>query len=514
MSKAPWPTRTEGSEFKVVKPSCSEPRSVGTFSLNLYRQESMAQYDLLVIGTGPAGQKAAVQASKLGKKVGIIERKEVVGGVCTNTGTIPSKALREAVLYLSGFRQRTLYGAEYRLKKTITIEDLAFRSNHIIKNEIEIVKDQMGRNRIDLIFGEARFIDSHRLLIQRAGTSTEHRAQAIVIAVGTEPARPDNVPFDEDTIIDTDGFLRLKHIPASITIVGGGVIGTEYASILAMMGVPVTLIDKRPRLLEFVDAQIIEALQQQMTDIGVTIYHEEEAVAIQKEPDGQVKVSLMRQPPVTTTTLMYAIGRIGATKELNLAGIGIIPDLRGRVLVNEHFQTSVPHIYAVGDIIGFPALASTSMQQGRHAACHAFNYPDHTDTDLLPYGIYAIPEISMVGRNEEELAKAGIPYAAGIAHYREIARGQLIGDETGMLKLLFHRHTHTLLGVHAIGEGATELIHIGQAVMAYRGKIDYFIDTVFNYPTLAECYKVAALDGINRLPRPWPDQTLDVKRKT
>lgn len=463
----------------------------------------MAQYDMLVIGTGPAGQKAAVQAAKLGKKVGIIERKEVLGGVCTNTGTIPSKSLREAVLYLSGFRQRTLYGAGYRLKETITIEDLAFRANHVISNEIEIVRNQMARNRIDLIFGEARFLDPYRLLVQQAGTSTEHRAHVIVIAVGTEPARPANIPFDDRTIIDTDGLLTLTHLPTSMVIVGGGVIGTEYASILAAIGVPVTLIDKRPRLLEFVDAQIIEALQRQMTNLGVTLYHEEEVAAIGKEPDGTVIVSLTNRPPITTTTLMYAIGRIGATKPLNLEAIGITPDARGRIIVNEHFQTSIPHIYAAGDIIGFPALASTSMQQGRHAACHAFGHPDRTDTDLLPYGIYAIPEISMVGRNEEELEKAAIPYAVGIAHYREIARGQLIGDDSGMLKLLFHRQTHALLGIHAIGEGATELVHIGQAVMAYRGKIDYFIDTVFNYPTLAECYRVAALDGINRLPRPW-----------
>ena len=467
----------------------------------------MAQYDLLVIGTGPAGQKAAVQAAKLGKKVGIIERKEVVGGVSTNTGTIPSKALREAVLYLSGFRQRNLYGAGYRLKETVTIEDLAFRSNHIIKNEIEIVKDQMARNRIDLIFGEASFIDPHRLLIQQAGTSTDHFAHVIIIAVGTVPTRPANIPFNGHTIIDTDGLLTLKHLPTSIVIVGGGVIGTEYASILAMIGVPVVLIDKRPRLLEFVDAQIIDALQRHMTNIGVTLCQEEEVVAIREESNGQVTVSLTHRPPITTTTLLYAIGRIGATKHLNLEAVGLTPDSRGRVIVNENFQTSVPHIYAAGDVIGFPALASTSMQQGRHAACHAFDHPDHTDTDLLPYGIYTIPEISTVGRNEEELTKAGVHYGVGIAHYREIARGQLTGDETGMLKLLFERSARTLLGVQAIGEGATEIIHIGQAVMAYKGKIDYFIDTVFNYPTLAECYKVAALDGINRMPRPWPEQT-------
>ena len=474
----------------------------------------MTPYDLLVIGSGPAGQKAAVQAAKLGKKVGIIERKAVVGGVSTNTGTIPSKALREAVLYLSGFRQRNLYGAGYRLKKSVTIEDLAFRSNHIIKNEIEIVEDQMARNRIDLIHGEARFVDPHRLLIQQADSAREHYAHVIVIAVGTVPTRPADIPFDGDTIIDTDGLITLKHLPASIVIVGGGVIGTEYASILAMIGVSVILIDKRPRLLEFVDAQIIDALQRQMTDIGVTIYHDEEAVAIRKESDGQVTVSLKHRPSITTTTLMYAIGRIGATKHLSLDAVGLTPDARGRIVVNDHFQTAIPHIYAVGDVIGFPALASTSMQQGRHASCHAFGHPDHTDTDLLPYGIYSIPEISTVVRNEEELAKAGIHYGIGIAHYREIARGQLTGDETGMLKLLFHSHTRVLLGVHIIGEGATELIHIGQAVMAYQGNIDYFIDTVFNYPTLAECYKVAAHDGINRLPRPWPRRTLDVKGET
>lgn len=370
----------------------------------------------------------------------------------------------------------------------------------------------MARNRIDLIYGEARFVNPHRLIVQQAGTSTDHFAHVIVIAVGTVPTRPADIPFDSQTIIDTDGLITLKRLPTSIVIVGGGVIGTEYASILAMIGVPVVLIDKRPRLLEFVDAQIIDALQRQMTDIGVTLYHEEEVVAIRKDSDGQITVSLTRRPPITTTTLMYAIGRVGATKRLNLEAIGITPDIRGRVIVNEHFQTEIPHIYAIGDVIGFPALASTSMQQGRHAACHAFGHPDHTDTDLLPYGIYAIPEISTVGRNEEELTKAGTPYGVGIAHYREIARGQLTGDETGMLKLLFHRHTRTLLGVHIIGEGATELIHIGQAVMAYKGTIDYFIDTVFNYPTLAECYKVAALDGINRLPRPWPQKTLDVKR--
>ncbi|MBX3303362.1 MAG: Si-specific NAD(P)(+) transhydrogenase [Nitrospira sp.] len=463
----------------------------------------MPRYDLLVIGTGPAGQKAAVQAAKLGKKVGIIERKMVLGGVSINTGTIPSKSLREAVLYLSGFRQRSIYGGTYRLKKTITIEDLAFRTNHIIKNEIQIVQDQMARNRIDLFFGTASFLDPHRLRIQTIRGSLELTADFIVIAVGTEPARPSHVPFDNQTIIDTDGLLTLKRIPKSIVIVGGGVIGTEYASMLAALGIPVTLIDKRPRLLEFVDAEIIDALQRQMKELGVTLYHDEEVLAIKRNWDKSIQVSLRNNRPLRAATLMYAIGRVGASRTLNLEGIGLQPDARGRLVVNEHLQTAIPHIYAAGDIIGFPALASTSMQQGRHAASHAFGHSDRTDTLLLPYGIYAIPEISMVGRNEEELKQTQTPYAVGIARYKEIARGQLIGDETGMLKILFHRHTRHLLGVHAIGEGATELIHIGQAVMAFHEKIDYFIDTVFNYPTLAECYKVAALDGMNRLPRPW-----------
>ena len=463
----------------------------------------MAHYDLLVIGTGPAGQKAAVQAAKLGKHVGIIERKEVVGGVCINTGTIPSKSLREAVLYLSGFRQRNLYGAGYRLKGTITIDDLIFRASHVVTNEIRIVQDQMHRNSVDVIYGTASFVDPHRLRIQHANGAVEHTADFIVIAVGTEPARPAHIPFDDSHILDTDGLLTLNHVPSSLVIVGGGVIGTEYASILATLGVPVTLIDKGPRLLEFVDTEIIDILQRQMKEIGITLHHNEEVVGIRKAANGDITVQLQQARPVTTTTLLYAIGRIGATRGLHLEQAGLAADSRGRLAVNEHFQTSVPHIYAAGDIIGFPALASTSMQQGRHAACHAFGQSDRTDTALLPYGIYSIPEISMVGRTQDDLANTDIPFGIGVARYREIARGQIIGDETGMLKLLFHRKTRELLGVHIIGEGATELIHVGQAVMAYRGKIDYFIDTVFNYPTLAECYKVAALDGVNRLPRPW-----------
>ncbi|HET8563793.1 MAG TPA: Si-specific NAD(P)(+) transhydrogenase [Candidatus Binatia bacterium] len=461
----------------------------------------MAHYDMLVIGSGPAGQKAAIQAAKIGKRVGIIECKEVVGGICINTGTIPSKSLREAVLFLSGFRQRNLYGDNFRVKTDITLEDLSFRCQHIMKAEQEIIRHQLNRNRVEFMSGTASFIDPHRLWIQRGSATSEHTADYVVIAAGTEPARPPDFPFDDESIIDSDGLLSLKQLPKSLTIVGGGVIGCEYACIVATLGIPVVLVERRPRLLEFVDGEIIEALQYQMRSIGITLRLNEEVVAIKKSPDKSVALHLKSGKQIRATLLMYSVGRVGATKRLGLEQVGIQPDERARLKVNENFQTEVPHVYAVGDIVGFPALASTSMQQGRHAACHAFGIGCQTPMHLLPYGIYTIPEISMVGRNEEELTRDAIPYEVGIARYREIARGQLIGDTVGMLKLLFHSETRELVGVHGIGDGATELIHIGQAVMAHGGKLDYFIDNVFNYPTLAECYKVAALAALNRLPR-------------
>jgi NAD(P) transhydrogenase len=468
-------------------------------------------YDVLVIGTGPAGQKAAVQSAKLGKKVGIIERKQAVGGVCINTGTIPSKSLREAVLYLSGFHQRTVYGSTYRLKHNITMEDLAFRCQHVITEEILIIQKQMARNQVDLIFGTARFIDPHRLAIEQAHGRVEHTADHIVVAVGSKPSRPTDVPFDGRSIIDTDEWLTVQSLPTTLIIVGGGVIGSEYASIAATMGIKVMLIDQRPRLLEFADHEIIDVLQVQLEEIGVGLHLNERVVHIEKA-DGQVTVQLGSGKQLDASMVMYSAGRIGATDSLNLDTVGIQPDARGRLRVNEHFQTNVPHIYAVGDVIGFPALASTSMQQGRLAACHAFGLPCDVKTQLLPYGIYTIPEISMVGPTEQELIRDHVPYEVGIARYQEIARGKLIGDDIGMLKLLFNKQTRQLLSVHAIGEGATELIHIGQAVMAHGGKIDYFVDNVFNYPTLAECYMVAALAGLNRLPRPWLPNTLAARQ--
>jgi NAD(P) transhydrogenase len=458
----------------------------------------MAHYDMLVIGSGPAGQKAAIQAAKIGKKVGIIERKRVAGGICINTGTIPSKSLREAVLFLSGFRQRNLYGASYRVKKDITFEDLAQRCDHVVKAEQEVIQNQLIRNSVDFIIGTASFLDAHRISIKQESEINEHTADYIVVAVGTEPARPADIPFDSECIVDSDGLLSLKRLPKSLTIVGAGVIGCEYASILATLGIPVVLVERRPRLLEFVDSEIIESLQYQMRNVGVTLRLNEEVVGVSKASDQSPVLQLKSGKQIRSPLLVYSAGRVGATKNLGLEQIGIEPDERGRLKVNENFQTAMPHIYAVGDVVGFPALASTSMQQGRHAACHAFGLSCETSSHLLPYGIYTIPEISMVGRNEDELTRDGVPYEIGVARYREIARGQIIGDTVGMLKLLFHSETRELLGVHVIGEGATELVHIGQAVIAHGGKLDYFVDTVFNYPTLAECYKVAALAALNK----------------
>src|SRR6266576_3875093 len=412
----------------------------------------MAHYDILVIGSGPAGQKAAIQAAKIGKKVAIIERKKVAGGICINIGTIPSKSLREAVMFLSGFRQRNLYGASYRVKKDITFEDLAQRCDHVVKAEQEIIQNQLIRNSVDFIVGTASLIDPHRISIKQESESNEHTADHIVIAVGTETAHPPGVPFDDESVIDSDGLLSLKQLPKSLTIVGGGVIGCEYACILATLGIPIVLVERRPRLLEFVDTEIIEALQYQMRSIGITLRFNEEVVGIEKPSGDAVTIRLKSGKQIRASLLLYSIGRIGATKQLGLANIGIQPDERGRLKVNENFQTALPHIYAAGDVVGFPSLASTSMQQGRHAACHAFGLACETSSHLLPYGIYTIPEISMVGRNEDELTRDGIPYEVGVARYREIARGQIIGDTVGMLKLLFHSESRDLLGVHVIGE--------------------------------------------------------------
>ena len=465
---------------------------------------SAYSYDLLVIGSGPAGQRAAIQAAKLNKRVAIVERKAVIGGVCVNTGTIPSKTLREAVLHLSGYRLHGLYGASYAVKQDITMEDLLFRTDHVIRHEIDVTRHQLMRNHVQVFNGEAAFTDPHAVRVLEPDSQTAHELSAdkIVIATGTEVTREEGIPFDGQRIVCSDDIINLRRLPRTLSVVGAGVIGLEYASIFAALGVRVTLIDKRHRLLPFVDAEIMETLAYHLRENRVTLRLGEEVSSMELITDAfgdRVRIHMASGKQVITDTALYSVGRTGATASLSLGAAGVKPDNRGRIDVNEHCQTSVPHIYAVGDVIGFPSLASTSMEQGRLAVCHAFGIPATSVPSLFPYGIYAIPEISMVGRTEEELTDEGVPYEVGKAHYREIARGQIIGDSTGLLKLIFGLDDHKLLGVHIIGDGASELVHIGQAVLAFGGTIEYFVNTVFNYPTLAECYKTAAFDGVNRL---------------
>jgi NAD(P) transhydrogenase len=461
-------------------------------------------YDLLVIGSGPAGQRAAIQGAKIDKRVALAERKAVVGGVCTNTGTIPSKTLREAVLHLSGFRERGFYGAAYTVKQNITMADLMVRTDLVIRHEIDVTRAQLLRNRIEMLEASAAFVDPHTVRMAYADGRgfRDVTAQYIVIATGTTATQDAHIPFDGKRIFVSDEILGLDRLPRTLTVVGAGVIGCEYASIFATLGVRVTLIDQRPRLLPFVDAEIVDALSYHLRENRVTLRLGETVSNIEPindEHGARVRLTLTSGKQIITEKALHSIGRSGATDTLNLAAAGLATDNRGRLKVNDDYQTTVPHIYAAGDVIGFPSLASTSMEQGRLATCHAFGIEAHSVPELFPYGIYTIPEISMVGRTEQELTELGVPYEVGKANYREIARGQIIGDSSGLLKLLFHAEKRTLLGVHIIGEDASELIHIGQAVLAFGGRIDYFVQTVFNYPTLAECYKTAAFDGVNRL---------------
>jgi NAD(P) transhydrogenase len=461
-------------------------------------------YDLVVIGSGPAGHSAAIQATKVGKRVAMIEREGVVGGASVNTGTIPSKTLREAVMHLSGYNQRGIYGQDYRVKKKIVMGDLLHRTDHVISREIAVAHHQLMRNSVEVISATGSFVDPHTLRLNDLATGGDRdiTADHIVIAVGTVCSLDPNIPFDGERIFVSDDLLKLKTLPKRLAVIGAGVIGSEYATIFAALGVRVTIIDKRKRLLDFLDWEITDALTHHMRENRVTLRLGEEVSGVEPYQDDQgehVRIKLASGKQVISEKTLYAIGRTGATGKLNLSAAEIEVDSRGRISVNKNHQTNQDHIYAVGDVIGFPSLAATSMEQGRLASCHAFDVPAHSVPELFPFGIYTIPEISVVGKNEQQLTSDGVPYEVGKASYKEIARGQIIGDRTGLLKLIFHTETRKLLGVSIIGEGATELIHIGQAVLSYNGDIDYFVDTVFNYPTLAECYKTAALDGINRL---------------
>jgi NAD(P) transhydrogenase len=454
-------------------------------------------YDLLVLGSGPGGQKAAIGAAKLGQRVCVVERRHMVGGVCVNTGTIPSKTLREAVLYLTGLSMRELYGQSYRVKQEITVQDLLARTQHVIGREIEVVRSQLFRNHIDLLIGSGRFLDPHTVEVHGG----EHRvvtAEQIVIATGSQPARPAHGEFDEARVVDSDGILALERVPDTMVVVGAGVIGIEYASMFAALGTRVTVVEKRNVMLEFCDPEVVESLKFHLRDLSVTFRFGEEVEKVEVGRQGTV-TTLASGKRIAAETVMYSAGRQGVTDELALDAAGLTADPRGRITVDEEYRTSVPHIFAVGDVIGFPALAATSMDQGRLAALYAFGEPATKLQDIQPIGIYTIPEISYCGRTEVELTANSVPYEVGISRYRELARGQIVGDSYGMLKLLVSTATRHVLGVHVFGTGATDLVHIGQAVMGCGGTVDYLVDTVFNYPTLSEAYKVAALDATNKL---------------
>ena len=459
-------------------------------------------YDLLVIGSGPAGQKAAIAAAKMHLKVALVERRHSqLGGVCLHTGTIPSKTMREAILHLTGYRQRGVYADRYRQKRHITMDELRRKLANVVHHEMDILHEYLDRNQIDLMLGQARFVDSHTVEICREGRCQQVVADKILVGCGTRPARPPHIPFDGETIFDSDELLQLKKIPRSMIVVGAGVIGIEYAIMFATLGVEVTVVDGRERLLDFCDREIVEMLMWHARSLGMVFRLGEDMVRMTRNGEKSVIVELESGKRLLAESALFSAGRVGDTDGLNLAAAGLELDERGRLWCDENFRTWVPHIYGVGDVIGFPSLASTSMEQGRRAVCAAFDQP-FSAAKNLPYGLYTIPEISMVGKTEQQLTRERVPYEVGVASFREIARGHISGDETGLLKLLFHRETRAVLGVHCIGESATEIIHIGQAVMSLGGTMDYFRDNVFNYPTMAEAYKVAAFNGLNKLRMP------------
>ena len=463
----------------------------------------MSRYDFIVIGSGPAGRRAAIQAAKVGRSVLVVEKGRRVGGVSVHTGTIPSKTLRETVLNLTGWRERGFYGRAYRVKKDIQAKDLMARLHMTLDHEVDVLEHQFARNGVAHMTGTARFVDQHRIEVTAEGCDPRTiEAEKFLIAVGTRPFRPADVPFNGVNVLDSDEIVDVPRLPRSLTVIGAGVIGVEYATIFSALDVSVSLVEPRPSFLDFIDHELIEDFIHQLRDRGVTIRCGSKVASIGFEQGAPVTV-LESGRRVRSEMVLYAAGRVGATDSLNLESCRMEVDHRGRLKVDPRtFQTSVPHIYSAGDAIGFPSLASTSMEQGRIAACHAFGVPMPPAPDFFPYGIYSVPEISTIGLTEEEARAQAIPYECGIARFRETSRGHIMGLSAGLLKMIFAMGTRRLLGVHIVGEGATELVHIGQAVLNLKGTLDYFIENTFNYPTLAEAYKIAALDAWNRMSTP------------
>lgn len=461
----------------------------------------MSHYDLIVIGSGPSGKAAAIQAAKLKRKVLVVERGRKVGGVCVHTGTIPSKTLRETIMNLSGYRERSFYGRSYRAKEEISAHDLRERLRKTLNYEVDVLEHQFARNRVDTTYGEAHFTSKSSIeVICDNDDRLTYTADRFLIATGTRPFRPDYIPFNGTTVLDGDEILDMVRIPRSLIVIGAGVIGVEYATMLAALDVSVTLIEPRDSFLDFIDKRLIEDFTHEIRDMGLDLRL---GSAVTKVDAGEsaVTVYLENGRNVSAEMLLFAAGRMGATTRLNLEACGLETDHRQRLKVNpDTYQTDVKHIYACGDVIGFPSLASTSLQQGRVAACHALNEPTLKQSPWFPYGIYSVPEMSTCGMSEEELAERGIAYEVGVARFRETSRGHIMGLKTGMLKMLVSLKTRRILGVQIVGEGATELIHIAQAVLNFKGTVDYFVENTFNYPTLAEAYKIAGLDAWNRMP--------------
>lgn len=460
----------------------------------------MKHYDLIVIGGGPAGEKGAAQAAYFGKKVALVERSPQLGGACINTGTLPSKTLRESALYFTGLRQRGLFGIDYSLRQGLTVDDFMHRKNEVVEVERKNIRKNIAGHSIELFVGEAQFRDAHTVVVHTGpGESVDLSGEILLIATGSEPHRPSEIPFDDHCIFDSDTILKMNAIPSSLAVIGGGVIGIEYACIFAALGTKVTLVDSRERLLPFLDAEISELLRTSLVNLGLDIFLKDRCASF-KRVDAGVCLSLQSEVRVESQTALFAAGRRACVEQLKVERAGLEINKRGYLDVNEFYQTPISHIYAGGDVIGFPALASTSMEQGRVAACHAFGFEYKKRlAHMLPMGIYTIPEISSVGETEQSCREKGIRYEVGRARYTNNARGQIIGDRNGLLKLVFRRDDRKLLGVHIIGEGATELIHQGMIVLEEGLPIDSFVDLVFNYPTLSEMYKYAAYDGLGNL---------------
>src|SRR5215469_16586142 len=459
----------------------------------------MEDFDLIVIGCGPAGEKAGAQAAYFGKRVAIIERADVPGGSCINTGTVPSKTLRESALYFSGLAQRGLYGIDYSLKENLTVHDFMYHEREVVEMERRRILKNLELHKIEYLQGQAAFLDAHTVVVSGAGQTRKLRGEVILIATGSKPHRPAEIAFDDVHTFDSDTFLQMERIPKSLAVIGGGVIGCEYASIFMALGVKVTLVDGRDRLLPFLDSEISATLRDRLKELGMEFWFNERPVKVENSASGAT-LHMKSGKKLEVEAALFAAGRRAAVDGLALEKAGLVLNDRGYISVDDNFRTAVPNIYAAGDVIGFPALASTSMEQGRVAVCHAFGFRyKQRVPSMLPMGIYTIPEISAAGETEDSCKERNIPYCIGRARYANNARGHIAGDTSGLLKLIFSSKDKKLLGVSIIGESATELIHIGMMVLDNGETIDEFIDLVFNYPTLSEMYKYAAYDGLGNL---------------